>query len=139
MLNYHLDVRRIKKRRKNKYRRKADESIYRHEIILSGHDRIKYSYRKVGNKYVEVINSSYETFINTGWVTLVRFDSAHGYLHRHSRLSLTDTEEYITKEPISDRGSHHEWLTWTLRDLTSNFYDYRTSFFERNKLINNYD
>lgn len=132
-------MKRDKKKRRNKYYRKAAGTIYRHEITLSDYDRVRYSYKKAGDRYVEIINSSYEALINNNWVTLIRYDSTHGYLHRHTKLSLADDEEYITKEPISERGSHHEWLTWTLRDLISNFYNYRTSFLERNKMVDNYD
>ena len=128
-------MKRIKRRKTNKYKRRPNELIHTRQINLSELDRITYSYKKIGDEYTEVVNSSYETKINKKWITLIRFDTAHGQLHRHTRFSLDKDKEYITEEHVLEHGGgHHAWLTWTLRDLLSNFEHYKKKFMEQNQI-----
>jgi competence CoiA-like predicted nuclease len=106
------------------------------EIPLTVTDRITYVYVKDTTTDViqEVINVSYEAWIEKGWLTILRYDSTHGYLHQHTRFSLTQEKEFISKEHILQAGSHQDWLTWAIEDIKTNFSAYRRSFFHRSNL-----
>lgn len=137
-----LKIKVVKKRKGkkfNKYKHKAKESLITKEFSLTGQDRITYSYKKDGRgKYLEVTNVSYEATIRNKWITIVRYDSSHGYLHRHTRISLSNESETTNTDRVIKRGSHHKWLTWAIKDLRANFVDYRRLFFKRSKTIDNY-
>jgi hypothetical protein len=101
------------------------------EIVLSEEDRITYIYVRepTTRSVTEVTNASYETKYAGKWITLVRYDSTHGYLHRHTRLSVHDDSETIT--PVHLSGSHADWLTWAITDLKHYYKSYYHAFLER--------
>jgi hypothetical protein len=80
------------------------------EIPLTKTDRITYVYVKDTTTDViqEVINVSYDAWIEKGWLTILRYDSTHRYLHQHTRFSLTQEKEFISKEHILQAGSHQD-------------------------------
>jgi hypothetical protein len=82
----------------------------------------------------KVINVSYEAWIENSWLTILRYDSTHGYLHQHARFSLTQEKEFISKERVLQFGSHQDWLTWAIEDIKTNFMSYRQAFFKRSNL-----
>ena len=106
------------------------------EIPLTVTDRITYVYVKdiTTDVIQEVINVSYDAWIEKGWLTILRYDSTHGYLHQHTRFSLTQEKEFISKEHILQAGSHQDWLTWAIEDIKTNFSAYRRAFFHRSNL-----
>ena len=110
--------------------------IISREIPLTKTDRITYVYArdKITYTILEVINVSYEALIDKSWLTILRYDSTHGYLHQHTRFSLTQEKEFISKEHISQAGSHQDWLTWAIEDIKTNFLSYRQAFFNRSDL-----
>lgn len=110
------------------------------EFLLTEHDRIKYSYKKDRTgKFLEVTNVSYEIKVKNQWITIVRYDSSHGYLHRYTKISLSNESEITGTDRVIKRGDHHRWLTWALKDLRKNFIEYRRLFFKRSKTVDNYD
>ena len=130
-----------KQRRKkfNKYKHRDKESLIAKEFSLTEQDRITYSYKiDDRGKYLEVTNTSYEARVENQWITIVRYDSSHGYLHRHTRISLSNETEITSTDRVVKRGDHHNWLTWAIKDLRANFVDYRRLFFKRSKTIDNY-
>jgi hypothetical protein len=133
-----MERRRKKGSYKIKQQRKVAQTIriISREIPLTDADRFTYVYArdKITDVILEVINVSYEAWIDNSWLTLIRYDSAHGYLHQHTRFSLTQKKEFISIENVSQAGSHHEWLTWAIKDIRTNFLAYKNAFFKRSDL-----
>lgn len=116
---------------------KANTRLTKRDFPLSHEDRITYNYaRKLStNEIVEVINVSFEIMIKGNWHTIIRYDSHHGYLHKHIRLTLT--EEKTIVERVNASGTHSDWLTWAISDLIENFMEYKKTFFENNSIVDN--
>lgn len=108
--------------------------IESNEIILTETDKITHI-RKVDNKrtILEVINVSYETKVDNEWITIVRYDSTHGFLHRHLRISLDDPKEIINTTGVKKKGTAHVWYTWAIKDILSKYLDYKKGFIKRSK------
>jgi hypothetical protein len=70
------------------------------------------------------------------WMTIVRYDSAHDYLHQHIRISLEDADELAGAEVKA--GSPHEWLTIAIADIMDKYLEYRKEFFERSNTVDDY-
>jgi hypothetical protein len=106
------------------------------EISLTDTDRITYVYGKdsTTNEIQEVVNVSDDLWIEKRWLTILRYDSTHGYLHQHTRLSLAQEKEFISKEHILKEGSHPDWLTLAVEDIKTNFSLYRQAFLKRSNL-----
>jgi hypothetical protein len=103
------------------------------EIPLTQTDRITYIYTRdsATDAVREVINVSYDIWIEKRWHTILRYDSTHGYLHQHMRLALTVEKEFISKEHILRTHSHGDWLTFAIEDIKTNFVAYRHAFLQR--------
>ena len=107
------------------------------EIYLSEYDRITHLvYVDENRKILEVVNISYEILLEDQWVTITRFDSHHGYLHRHTRISLEDETEIEDSVGVKRRGNPHLWYTWAIRDIKKRFIEYRMRFARRSKISN---
>ena len=132
----------MERRKKGSYKIKQQKKVAQtiriisREIPLTKTDRITYVYMKDTATRViqEVVNVSYEAWIEKSWLTILRYDSTHGYLHQHTRFSLTREKEFISKEYILRAGSHQDWLTWAIADIKMNFSAYRLAFFKRSDL-----
>jgi len=131
-------MKRVKKRRKNKYKPSIKELTKSKEIIITENDKIIYVYKQNDSyEYIEVTNVSYIAKIDDEWIPLVRYDSTHGYLHRHTRVLFSDKREATDTEDVIKEGSHHVWLTWALKDLISRFTEYRRLFMKRSGMVDN--
>jgi hypothetical protein len=108
--------------------------------LLTATDRLIYIYviDTNTNKTIEVVNVSYEIKIEEDWITIIRFDSAHGYLHRHNRISLDVRQETTTRDSVKQKGNPKRWLTWAIHDIQNNFFEYRRLFFKRSKVIDSF-
>ncbi len=126
-----------KRNKQSKYKAKAKETSIKSGISLTEQDQITYLYKKDKEEYLEVTNVSYEVRVKNKWITIVRYDSAHGYLHRHIKISLEDEDEVIDLN--IEQGSHHGWLTIAVEDLKANFLEYRRLFFERSEIVDGYN
>lgn len=107
------------------------------EILLTDSDRIT----RVGSldenkKIIKVINVSYEIKIDNDWFTIVRYDSHHGFLHRHTIFSLDKPVEVVSRKGIIKKGSPHVWYTWAIEDIVDKYLEYRTGFTKRSKIPN---
>lgn len=141
----------IKRIKRNKYPQKATSdgcrtleeiesltgsNIKRKYDYLTEIDRITYIYEQSkGRKILEVINVSYEILLEDDWVTIARYDSEHGYLHRHMRLLLTEKNELCNTYGVVKHGNPHKWLTWSIADLRSRCWDHKRGFLKRNKIV----
>lgn len=107
------------------------------EIRLSDYDKITHlAYMDKSRKISEVVNVSYEILLEGMWLTIVRFDSHHGYLHRHTRISLKDETEVEDTVGVKKKGMPDLWYTWAIQDITKNYISYRASFTKRSKILN---
>src|SRR5438094_9652752 len=119
----------MERRRRGRYKTKQQKKVAQtiriisREIPLTDTDRITYVYVKDKTTDViqKVINVSYEAWIEKRWLTILRYDSTHGYLHQHARFSLTQEKEFISKEHILQAGSHQDWLPGQSRTLKQIF------------------
>lgn len=105
------------------------------KFYLSDSDRLTYSYELNKKKEIQkVVNVSLEVLIGNKWTTIVRYNSKHGYLHRHMRVSLDNPSDVPTTIGVRKRGNPQSWLTWAIKDIRKNFTNYRTGFFRRSKI-----
>ena len=126
------------KKRKNKFKNKTllKEDLVPKDISLTDEDRITYLYKRGSDgEIIEVTNVSHDTKIGEEWITIVRYDSSHGELHRHIRVSLQDEKDTPTTIGVKKKGSHDNWLTWAINDIKQRFEDYKRGFLKRSKVI----
>lgn len=109
------------------------------EIALTEEDQVVYIYERGENKNVtEVVNVSYQVLINDEWITIVRFDSEHGYLHCHKRISFEDKSEIVfTANYIPQKGTPQRWLTWSIQHLKERYLNYKRKFIKGNSSVDN--
>ncbi len=107
------------------------------EIYLTNFDKITHL-RKIDEKgdIMEVINVSYEIKLENDWITIVRYDSAHGHLHRHTLFSLDSPDELVDRDRVIKRGNPELWYTWAIEDIKERFLEYRKGFTKRSKILN---
>lgn len=110
----------------------------RQEIPLSDSDRITYvfKYQRYNRKkieIIEVVTVSYEIYYENSWMTIIYYDSTHGFLHRHIRISVRNTGDTVTDEGVKHKGDHARWLKWAINDLQNRFVYYRKEFLKRSK------
>lgn len=121
-----------------KYTPKKIESskIESNEIILTETDRITHI-RRIDSKrtILDVVDVSYESKVGDEWMTIVRYDSTHGFLHRHLRVSLDDLKEIINTTGVKKKGTIHVWYTWAIKDLLLRHQDYKKGFMKRSKVV----
>ncbi len=115
----------------------AQEKLYSQQIYLSDTDRITYSYKRDYTRNVsEVNNVSYEIRIKEKWLTIVRYDSSHGYLHRHLVISADNPSDTPSRIGVIQKGNHPKWLTWAINDIKNRYLDYKRGFLRRSKISN---
>ena len=92
-------------------------------------DRLTYVYGLDGAGHtIAVINVSYEILISKRWVTIIRMDSAHGFLHRHARFSLENEMANVENVSMPKKGTQKELLRWAIKNLSFHFYEYKIHF-----------
>lgn len=122
---------------KIKKNKPAIEKEYKsvNEIYLTENDRIIYIYKRDTNKEItEVTKVAYEIKIKDKWLAIVRYDSYHGYLHRHLVIAIDNNSDTPTTIGIKKSGNHAAWLTWSINDIKSKFEVYKKGFLRRSKV-----
>ncbi len=122
-----------------RYKPKAFTNKKSQQFNLTEEDRVTYIYEITNDrKVVEVVDVSYEHKVNDQWFTVVRYDSEHGYLHRHSRIHDFQ-KEIVTTIGVKKKGDAGKWLTWAIKDIISRYENYKKGFLKKNKgrLTNN--
>ncbi len=94
-----------KKNYTHKLAKKKEKSFLltkKSDQLLTTTDRLTYVYviDINTNKTIAVANVSYEIKIKEDWFTILRYDSVHGYLHKHNRISLDVRQETTTRDSI---------------------------------------
>lgn len=130
--------------KKYKLKKKTIEvtKIITHHHPLTASDRVTYSYsykKDRNNTILEVVNVSYEVEIDDEWITILRFDSTHGKMHCHMRISLQNPEEVVVPGGwIARKGTPKNWLSWAMKDIRKKYLNYRKGFFKRSGIKNLY-
>lgn len=103
---------------------------------MSEEDKVVYVYEVYEDgKIAEVVNVSYQVFIKDDWVTILRFDSEHGFLHGHMRISIDDPTEITFTAGVKRKGDPHTWLTWAVERIKKTYPDYKRGLLKRSKSI----
>ena len=103
-----------------------------HEFSLSETERVKYIYTHDDNqKITNIVCVSYDIYINKEWITIIFYDSEHGFLHRHETISLENRNDVITEEQVKKRGQKKDWLTWAIKDIKKRYIYYKKLFFKK--------
>jgi hypothetical protein len=106
------------------------------EFYLSEEDKVIYLYEVYENGTVaEVINVSYQVLINSDWITILRFDTHHGFLHGHMRISIGNPMEISFTATVKKSGNPHVLLTWAVERVKKSYLDYKRGFLKRSKRI----
>ncbi|GHO85244.1 hypothetical protein KSZ_32500 [Dictyobacter formicarum] len=100
---------------------------------MSPEDRITYVYKQDDKyKIIDVTDVSYEIFLNQKWVTILRYDNAHGF-HRHLIGSISHPEADVVT-PLNISGQSESLLRWAIEDIKVNWWYHRAAYFKRNNL-----
>lgn len=112
-----------------------NERQFEHEFLLTETERIRYVYTKNdSDKISNIVCVSYDIYILREWVTIIYYDSEHGPLHRHERISFQDKNDVVTEENIKKDGTREDWLTWSIKDIHENNRSYKNLFLKRSNL-----
>jgi hypothetical protein len=110
------------------------DSIKKDDYFFTERDRVTVIFGIKEDTIKGVINVSYEVFINNKWITILRFDSVHGYLHRHTRISLDNPDTTVENFSVIQKGGPKEWLTWARKYMNKYFYKCKVGFCRRSKI-----
>ncbi|MEK7550430.1 MAG: hypothetical protein AAB535_01440 [Patescibacteria group bacterium] len=98
---------------------------------LSETNRITRVYRKLPTGEISaIICISLDCYFNRKWRTILYYDTVHGYLHRHERLSLKDMSETISTQNVKKKGSQNQLMNWVIRDISRNYISYKIKFLQ---------
>lgn len=106
-----------------------------HEFPLSEIERIKYIYTYDNNQRItNIVCASYDIYINEEWVTIIFYDSEHGFLHRHETISFENRNDMVTEEQVKKKGQRKDWLTWAIKDIQKRSIYYKKLFLKRSNI-----
>lgn len=112
---------------KEKNRRKG-------EIFISENNRITYIYEENNERrIIEIVNVSFEIQYKNKWITIVRYDNHHGYMHRHKMITLDTESEIVEKTGVRQKGTHKRVLSWAITDIKSNYIFYKRKIIARTR------
>jgi len=110
------------------------DEVKKDEYFLSSQDRITVIFGVKKSKIEGIINVSYEIYISKKWITILRFDSAHEYLHRHTRISLDNPDTTVENFSVIQKGKPKDWLIWARKYMNKYFYECKVGFCRRSKI-----
>jgi hypothetical protein len=93
-----------------------------------GHDRLRVKLKTEKGKLIDIVYQ-YESFINSKWFALVRYDCSHGFFHRDVILPNGDKEKYeIIIKSLKDASSYAE------QDIKDRWEWYKEKFVKKLKV-----
>ena len=117
--------------KQHKIAKENDQQID-HDFALSETERIRYIYTwHSKNKITNIVSVTYDIFISSEWVTVIYYDSEHGFLHRHETISFQNRNDVATDEDVKKKGDKKDWLTWSIKDIIKRHIYYKNLFFKR--------
>lgn len=128
-----------KKLNKKKYKRfRCDGASKPSFIYMSENDRILYIFAGENDdpdSMTKVVNVAYQILVDNKWITILRYDSSHGFLHRHMRKSVENKNDIISTAGVKKIGHQHALMTWAIEVTKDNYLDYKTGFLRRSGLL----
>lgn len=100
------------------------EQTTEYVIRLSSTDRYRHIHVRMKDRIV-FFRVQIETLIGDKWMPVVRYDTAHGFVHR----DLLDRHGNATKTPLFNQDLN-DALTFAENDLKTNWSFYRERFLE---------
>lgn len=109
---------------------------FQNNFQLSQNNRLTYVYKTNEKRnIIEITNVSLEIKIGKKWTTIIRFDNAHGRLHRHIYFSPENNTDVVDYINVKQKGSQKELLCWAIDDLKKNYINYKKKYLKRCKSI----
>jgi hypothetical protein len=100
------------------------EQTTEYVIRLSLGDRYRHVHVRAKDRIV-FFRIQLETLVGEKWMPVVRYDTAHGFVHR----DLLDKRGYAIKTPLFNQDLN-DALTFAENDLKTNWLSYRERFLE---------
>jgi CHAT domain-containing protein len=128
----------MRKKKIKKYfrRQKKVEKTHSNQYLLSQNNRITYVYKTDSKKeIIEIVCVSLDIRIEEKWITIIYYDNHHGSLHRHSRIAYNDEADITDSNRVKRRGGNNQLLQWAIKDIKTNYINYKKKFIKRNRLI----
>ena len=100
------------------------EQTTEYVIRLGPKDRYRHVHIRVRGRIV-FFRLQLETFFDGEWMPVVRYDTAHGFVHR----DLLDRQGNTIKTPLFNQDLN-DALTFAESDLKTNWLSYRKRFLE---------
>ncbi len=100
------------------------EQTTEYVIRLSPNDRYRHVHVRIRDRIV-FFRVQLETFVEGKWLPVVRYDTAHGFVHR----DLLDKHGHAVKTPLFNQD-FNDALTFAENDLKTNWSSYRERFLE---------
>ncbi|HWG91526.1 MAG TPA: hypothetical protein VNZ52_11825 [Candidatus Thermoplasmatota archaeon] len=100
-------------------------SVRAFELYLTAEDILDVEVRLEGGAVMEFV-VNYRERIGGTWREVVRYDTCHGYLHRHRFWLEGPPAVQPMENPARPAGDYGERLTRALGELRRNWRDYRS-------------
>ena len=100
------------------------EQATEYVVRLSSEDRYRHVHVRVKGRIV-FFRIQLETLVEGKWMPVVRYDTAHGFVHR----DLLDKRGHSIKTPLFNQDLN-DALTFAESDLKTNWLSYRKRFLE---------
>jgi hypothetical protein len=100
------------------------EQTKEYVIRLSPEDRYRHVHVRVKDRIV-FFRIQLETLVGEKWMPFVRYDTAHGFVHR----DLIDKRGHVIKTPLFNQDLN-DALTFAENDLKTNWLSYHERFLE---------
>lgn len=115
-----------------KYRKKVPNQIIKNYLKLSENNHGTYIYKIDKNGTIlEITCVSLEILIKNKWTTIVRYDTHHGQIHKHLRLSVKEKTTVVEECGFKKNADKKKLLTWAIKDITKNYIEYKKDFMDK--------
>ena len=104
-----------------------EEKVTEYLILLSDTDRKRHRHVRKGNVIVD-FTIQYETFIQGKWSPVVRYDTAHGFMHK-DLFQPDGSKEKI----VLGSYNYNEGLVFADSDINQNWFVYKEKYLRRVK------
>ena len=95
------------------------------EIPISLNNKLIYAFKQESNKIIEIVNVCFNIKYKKNWIAILRYDNYHGYMHRHTLISLDDKTETIDTKGVKQKGTNKRLLSWAINDIKNNYIHYK--------------
>ena len=115
-----------------KSKNKQRTATIKRSYYPSENNRLTRIYEKNESKTIEnIVCISLEAKLKGKWKTIIFYDTAHGYLHKHERFSLRNDSYSISTIGVKRKGTKEKLLNWSVKDLHQKYIFYKRRFLKR--------